>query len=109
MNCWAVKGFTISKTAHIQQLMHGREDYYKTWSELDRKCLAFACKDLKRLYRNHVIDQYLTYKPFFLEEGEKEASPARTHHLYPARPSHFRRNCGRCRSEQRTGEGSGAN
>ena len=25
MNCWAVKGFTISKTAHIQQLMHGRE------------------------------------------------------------------------------------
>ena len=26
MNCWAVKGFTISKTAHIQQLMHGRED-----------------------------------------------------------------------------------
>ena len=43
MNCWAVKGFTISKTAHIQQLMHGREDYYKTWSELDRKCLTFAC------------------------------------------------------------------
>ena len=51
--------------------MHGREDYYKTWSELDRKCLTFACKDLKRLYRNHVIDQYLTYKPFFLEEGKK--------------------------------------
>ena len=51
--------------------MHGREDYYKTWSELDRKCLTFACKDLKRLYRNRIIDQYLTYKPFFLEEGEK--------------------------------------
>lgn len=31
----------------------------------------FACKDLKRLYQNHIIDQYLTYKPFFLEEGEK--------------------------------------
>ena len=71
MNCWAVKGFTISKTAHIQQLMHGREDYYKTWSALDNKCLTFACKDLKRLYRNRIIDQYLTYKPFFLEEGEK--------------------------------------
>ena len=70
-NCWAVKGFTISKTAHIQQLMHGREDYYKTWSALDNKCLTFACKDLKRLYRNRIIDQYLTYKPFFLEEGEK--------------------------------------
>ena len=50
MNCWGAKGFTICKTAHIQQLMHGREDYYKTWSELDRKCLTFACKDLKRLY-----------------------------------------------------------
>ena len=24
-----------------------------------------------RLYRNRIIDQYLTYKPFFLEEGEK--------------------------------------
>lgn len=71
MNCWAANGFTISKTAHFQQLMHGREDYYKTWSELDRKCLTFACKDLKRLYRNRIIDQYLTYKPFFLEEGEK--------------------------------------
>lgn len=71
MNCWAVKGFTISKTAHIQQLMHGREDYYKTWSALDSRCLTFACKDLKRLYRNRIIDQYLTYKPFFLEEGEK--------------------------------------
>ena len=71
MNCWAAKGFTISKTAHIQQLMHGREDYYKTWSALDNKCLTFACKDLKRLYRNHIIDQYLTYKPFFLEEGKK--------------------------------------
>ena len=23
------------------------------------------------LYRNRIIDQYLTYKPFFLEEGEK--------------------------------------
>lgn len=71
MNCWAAKGFTISKTAHIQQLMHGREDYYKTWSELDSRCLTFACKDLKRLYRNRIIDQYITYKPFFLEEGEK--------------------------------------
>lgn len=71
MNCWAAKGFTISKTAHIQQLMHGREDYYKTWSELDSRCLTFACKDLKRLYRNRIIDQYITYKPFFLEECEK--------------------------------------
>lgn len=71
MNCWAVKGFTISKTAHIQQLMHGREDYYKTWSALDSRCLTFACKDLKRLYRNRIIDQYITYKPFFLEESEK--------------------------------------
>ena len=71
MNCWAVKGFTISKTAHIQQLMHGREDYYKTWSALDSRCLTFACKDLKRLYRNRIIDQYITYKPFFLEKGEK--------------------------------------
>ena len=25
-----------SAEAHIQQLMHGREDYYRTWSELDR-------------------------------------------------------------------------
>ena len=76
MNCWGAKGFTICKTAHIQQLMHGREDYYKTWSALDNKCLTFACKDLKRLYQNHIIDQYLTYKPFFLEEGKKEK-----HHL----------------------------
>ena len=73
MNCWAVKGFTICKTAHIQQLMHGREDYYKTWSALDNKCLTFACKDLKRLYRNHIIDQYLTYKPFFLEGVKKRS------------------------------------
>lgn len=29
-----------------------------------------------RLYRNRIIDQYLTYKPFFLEEGKKEK-----HHL----------------------------
>ena len=57
MNCWGAKGFTICKTAHIQQLMHGREDYYKTWSALDNKCLTFACKDLKRLYQNHIIDQ----------------------------------------------------
>lgn len=71
MNCWGAKGFTICKTAHFQQLMHGRADYYKTWSELDRKCLVTACKDLKRLYRNRIIDQYITYKPFFLEEGEK--------------------------------------
>lgn len=73
MNCWGAKGFTICKTAHIQQLMHGREDYYKTWSALDNKCLTFACKDLKRLYQNHIIDQYLTYKPFFLEEGKKRS------------------------------------
>ena len=53
MNCWAVKGFTISKTAHIQQLMHGREDYYKTWSALDNKCLTFACKDLAPLPEPH--------------------------------------------------------
>lgn len=81
MNCWGAKGFTICKTAHIQQLMHGREDYYKTWSALDNKCLTFACKDLKRLYQNHIIDQYLTYKPFFLEEGKKEK-----HHLPDTSP-----------------------
>ena len=52
------------------------QDRHKNWSALDNKCLTFACKDLKRLYRNHIIDQYLTYKPFFLEEGKKEK-----HHL----------------------------
>lgn len=57
--------------------MHGRKDYYASWSELERKTIRFACKDLKRLYNHHIIDFYLTYQAFFREEGEKK------HHHMP--------------------------
>lgn len=102
MNCWGAKGFTICKTAHIQQLMHGREDYYKTWSALDNKCLTLPAKTSSAFTRTTSSTSILPISLSFWRRVKREASPARTHHLYPARPSHFWRNCGGCRSEQRT-------
>lgn len=76
-NCWAMKGYTMIKPENLMALMHGRKDYYASWSELERKTIRFACKDLKRLYNHHIIDFYLTYQAFFREEGEKK------HHHMP--------------------------
>jgi len=82
MNCLAMKGYTHIKPQHLMGIMHGDEHYYKTWSALERKTLAFAFQDLKRLYDHHIIDQYLTYKPFFNEE---EGCDLQHHHM----PAHI--------------------
>lgn len=77
MNCWGAKGYTMVKPENLMALLHGRKDYYKTWSALKNKALDFACKDLKRLYDQRIIDQYPVYQPFYQSEE------AETHHHMP--------------------------
>ena len=91
MNCWASKGYTSIKPAKLMDLFHGDSHYYTSWSALERKALRFACDDLKRLYDNHIIDQYLTYQPYFEEAEEQQ------HHHMPEHITftiHDRKNSG---------------
>lgn len=70
MNCWVMKGGTKLRTENLFQMLFGNNDYRKAWSELERKTLRPAIDDLKRLYDHCIIDQYLSYSPFFLEESD---------------------------------------
>ena len=72
MVCWATKGFTRIKTQNLMQLFYGNVSLCKAWSQLERQLLLPATDDLKRLYYNKLIDQYLTYQPVYLDkEAEK--------------------------------------
>lgn len=72
MVCWATKGFTRIKTQNLMQLFYGHESRCKTWSQLERQLLLPATDDLKRLYHNQLLDQYLTYQPVYLDESTKK-------------------------------------
>ena len=81
MNCLAMKGFCHISPEHLMGILHGVPNYYKTWSALERKSLAFAFGDLKRLYDNNIIDQHLTYKPYFNEEEGDLKHHHMPHHI----------------------------
>lgn len=78
-NCWASKGYTRIKPQNLMGIMHGSKCYYKTWSQMERKSLQFAFGDLKRLYDHGIVDQYLTYKPFFMDDEKAD----KQHHHQP--------------------------
>ena len=89
-NCWAMKGYTRIKPENLMGIMHGSKTYYKTWSQMERKSLQFAFADLKRLYDHGIVDQYLTYKPFFRDDENAD----RQHHHQPEHITIFIHNRG---------------
>lgn len=97
MNCWASKGYTCIKPDKLIALLHGSKTFYKSWSSLEHKALRFACKDLKRLYDNHIIDQYLSYQPFFYETKDYQRHAMPEHITFTI---HDRKNSGDCDPEQ---------
>lgn len=97
MNCWASKGYTCIKPDKLIAMLHGSKTFYKSWSTLEHKALKFACKDLKRLYDNHLIDQYLSYQPFFNDTKEHQRHAMPEHITFTI---HDRRNSGNGDLEQ---------
>ena len=67
-HCWAIKGYTRVDPRKFVALMHGREDYYKYYSDLNLKTLQPALADQKRLYDLGVVDQYVTMSACYPQE-----------------------------------------
>lgn len=53
--------------------MHGKENYYKYFSDLMSKSLQPALDDQKRLYDCGMVDQYLTLSTYYSEEDALRA------------------------------------
>ena len=70
-HCWAIKGYTRVDPRKFVALMHGSEDYYKYYSELNLKTLQPALADQKRLYDLGVVDQYVTLSACYPQEDEQ--------------------------------------
>ena len=77
MKSWATKGFTRIKPSYLMRQFYADESYYKSRSLLERNLLQPATKDLKRLYDNRLLDQYLTFKPVYMDEADQK------HHKMP--------------------------
>lgn len=67
-HCWAIKGYTRVDPRKFVALMHGREDYYKYYCDLNLKTLQPALADQKRLYDLGVVDQYVTMSACYPQE-----------------------------------------
>lgn len=72
-HCWAIKGYTRVDPRKFVALMHGREDYYKYYCDLNLKTLQPALADQKRLYDCGMVDQYLTLSTYYSEEDALRA------------------------------------
>ena len=70
-HCWAIKGYTRVDPRKFVALMHGSEDYYKYYSELNLKTLQPALADQKRLYDLGVVNQYVTLSACYPQENEQ--------------------------------------
>ena len=71
--CWALKGYTKIDPKKFVALMHGRENYYKYFSDLMSKSLQPALDDQKRLYDCGMVDQYLTLSVCYSDEDALRA------------------------------------
>lgn len=71
--CWALKGYTKIDPKKFVALMHGRENYYKYFSDLMSKSLQPALDDQKRLYDCGMVDQYLTLSVCYSDEDAMRA------------------------------------
>lgn len=73
LHCWSKKGYTCITPDRLMLLEKGTR-VYKYFGDLEAKMLLVAQQELKSLYDKNVIDEYFTYKPFYLT-GVKKAMP----------------------------------
>lgn len=73
LHCWSAKGYTSISPDRLTLLLKGKAAY-QYYGDLEAKQLIIAQQELKTLYDKGIIDEYFTYKPFYLT-GVKKAMP----------------------------------
>ena len=71
LHCWVNHGYTDIKPERLMKMLNGITHHFHYYSDFDNKQLLVAQQEIKRLYDQHLTDDFFTYTPFYADNVKK--------------------------------------